>query len=161
MNKDEILDILEDSREVFLEAIDGLPDEALLEPGVVGEWSIKDIIVHLSMWEAELVKLLWQAGQGQTPTTAHFSGAQVDDLNAAWQASGQERPLERALEDFEGVRKQTVRRVMAFSEQELSDPKHYPWQRDYPLSEWIENDSFGHESEHTAEIQAWRARRGL
>ena len=161
MNKDEILDALEDSREVFLDAIDGLSDEALQETGVIGAWSVKDIIVHLAMWEAELVKLLWQAAQGEKPNTAHFSGTAVDELNAAWQESGRDRPLEHALEDFEGVRRQTTRRVQAISEQDLSNPQRAPWQKGKPLSEWIENDSFGHEGEHSAEILAWRARLGL
>ena len=37
MTKDEIFDALEDDRENFLDAIDGLSDEELQLPGVVGK----------------------------------------------------------------------------------------------------------------------------
>ena len=40
----------------------------MIQPGVVGQWSLKDILVHLTLWEAELVTLLFQARQGQKPS---------------------------------------------------------------------------------------------
>lgn len=156
MTRDEILDALEDGREELIEAIEGLTDEQMQEPGVVGDWSIKDILFHLSMWEAELVRLLWQAAQGETPTSMHFTQVDVDQTNAAWALKSAERSLEQVFADFEAVRKQTVRRVMAFSDQDLADPQRYPWLDSRPLWEWIASDSFEHEREHTAEILAWR-----
>jgi hypothetical protein len=159
MNKDEILDALEDEREKFLEAIDGLSDEDMQAPGVVGEWSIKDILSHLNAWEAELVRLLWQAKGGQRPTTVHFSDLSVDERNAQWHEANRARPLERVLADFEAVRKQTLRRVDEFSDEALNDPQRYPWLKGYPLWEWVANDSFKHEAEHAAQIMEWRARK--
>jgi hypothetical protein len=161
MDKGQILDALEDEREKFLEAIEDLSDEALQEPGVVGEWSVKDILCHLSAWEAELVKLLWQAKQGQNPSTVHFAGIPVDEINARWYEAYHSRILEDALSDLEGVRKQTLRRVEKFSDEALNDAQRYPWLQGYPLWEWIANDSFKHEAEHTAQIVEWRARRGI
>ena len=161
MTKDEILDALEDEREKFLDIIDGLPDEAMQEPGVVGEWSIKDILSHLSMWEAELVKLLWQAANGQVPTSAQFSGASVDEVNAAGWEQSKPRPLERVLDDFREVRKQTNRRVRAFSDKDFNDPLRFPWLDGSPLWEWIACDSFEHEAEHGIQISEWRLRLGI
>lgn len=161
MNKDEVLDALEDSREQFLDAIEGLPDEALEEEGVVGQWSIKDLMSHVIAWEAELVKLLWQAQQGEKPTTVHFSKKSVDDTNAAWYKETHERPLERVVADFQGVRRQTERRVAGFSSKDLTDPQRFPWLGEEPLWKWISNDSFGHEAEHAEQIRQWRSQRGL
>jgi hypothetical protein len=157
MTKSEILTALNEGRERFLEAIEDLTPDQMKETGVVGEWSVKDILVHLTRWEAELVKLLWQASQGQKPTSAHFSSSSVDDLNARWYQESRTRPLERILEDFHGVRAQTVRRVEDFSDEDLTDPKRYLWLNDAPLWEWIAGDSFEHEAEHGAQIRAWRA----
>ena len=163
MTRDEIIDALEDTREKFLEALEDLSDEALQEPGVFADWSIKDILYHISMWEAELVKLLWQAAQGQHPTTAHFSASPtpVDQINADWLEKGRERPLELVWQDFEGVRKQTSRRVDAFSDEDLNDPQCFPWLHGRPLWEWVAGDSYEHEEEHLADIQAWRTRQGV
>ena len=161
MGKDEVLDTLEDSREQFLNAIEGLSDEAMQEPGVVGDWSVKDILSHLVAWEAELIKLLWQVEQGETPTTVHFSDQSVDALNASWYELTHNRPLERVLADFEAVRKQTVKRVDALDDEELQDPQKYAWLQGHALDTWIANDSFGHETEHAGQIQAWRAQKDL
>ena len=161
MNKDEILDALEDGREQFLDAIEGLSDEAMLEPGVIEGWSIKDMLYHLSMWEAEMIKLLWQASHGEKPTTMHFTQIDVDATNAAWLEGAKDRSLERVLDDFEAVRKQTYRRVEAFNDQDLEDPRRYAWQKEHPLWEWIASDSFEHEAEHAAQIRQWRERHSL
>jgi hypothetical protein len=159
MNKEEILTALEDEREHFLEVIEGLSDEEMVEAGVVGPWSVKDTLAHLSRWEAELVKILWQAKQGQRPTSIHFTHPDIDEVNAHWYQEMHARPLAQVLEDFHGVRNQTVRRVEALSDKDLTDPKRYAWLDNRPLSEWIEADSYGHEAEHAAQIQAWRERK--
>jgi hypothetical protein len=158
MTKDELIEALEDEREKMLDAIDGLSDEELQRPGANGEWSVKDILIHLSAWEAEMVKLLWQAKQGQKPTSAHFNTPDVDARNQEWFEAYRGRELDRVLADFAALRQQTVRRVEAFSEADLNDVQHFSWLGGRPLWEWVAGDSFEHEAEHAAQIREWRAR---
>jgi hypothetical protein len=160
MNKSEILKALEDTREQFLDAIEGLPEGALEEPGVVGDWSIKQVMDHISRWEAEVVKLLWQARQGIRPTTL-LSIPDYEPINQRWASEALHRPPERVLDDFHGTRTQTILRVEAFSDKDLTDPQRYPWAGSKPLAQWIANDSFAHEAEHTAEILDWRKEKGF
>ena len=157
MTKDEVLKTLADSREAFLAAVDGLSDEALLEPGVIEGWSIKDILYHLTMCEAELVKLLWQASQGQEPTSVQMQATTVDEQNAAWAAESKTRPLELVWEDFHAVRKQISRRVSVFREEDFEDPRRFTWLNGDPLWVWIANETIEHEAEHAVQIKAWRA----
>jgi hypothetical protein len=161
MNINEILNKLETERERFLDAIEGLSDEDLQRPGVTGEWSIKDIMSHISRWEAELVKLLWQARQGQKPTSMHFTQVEVDATNLDWFKESQFRPLRSVLDDFHAVRNQTILRVEAFSDADLRDPDRYKWAKKQPLAEWIASDSFEHEAEHREQILAWRKAQNL
>ena len=160
MDKSEILKALEEGREKFLDAIEGLDEESLGQAGVVGEWSIKDILVHLSRWEAELVKLLWQAKQGSKPTSAHFSKLSVDELNDRWYQESRTRALKLVLDDFHGVRNQTIRRIEDLTERALTDLSYYPWLGGQPLTDWIAGDSFEHEAEHEAQIRDWRTEKG-
>ncbi len=161
MNKQELVEGLEKRRAEFLSAIEGLSDEQLTEPGVAGEWSVKDILAHLSRWEAELIGLLFQAQQGRNPTTAQFSSTPIDALNQRWYKDSQDRPLDRVLSDWHAVRRQTLKRVQAFSEKELTDPKAFRWLSGKPLFEWITSDSVEHEAEHAVRIREWRAERGV
>lgn len=161
MKKEELLEALENERENFLDAIDGLSDEDLEEPGVMEDWSIKDLLAHLTLWEAELIKLLWQAKQGQKPNSAHFNNMDIDELNARWKKEMQDRTLERVMADFHSIRNQTIRRVEAFSDKDLNDANRYPWLKNRPLWEWIAGDSFEHEAEHRQQILAWRQEQDL
>lgn len=156
MNQEELLDALEEEHEHFLESIDGLSDEELEEPGVYLDWSIKDIVAHITMWEGELIKLLWQARQGEKPTTVHFSSSTEAEISREWAAQAKDRDLERVFDDFESVRRQTIRRVEGFKNKDLTDANRYPWLKGKPLFEWIAQYSFRHEAEHIRQILSWR-----
>ena len=156
MNKSELLEALKKGRQRMSDTIEDLSDEEMEAPGVMPGWSVKDILVHLTLWEAELVKLLWQASQGVKPTTVHFRDISVDETNARWHAENKTRPLDRTLVDFDGVRKQTIRRVESFPEKALTDPDYYAWLDGTPLWEWIAKDTFEHEAEHIPQIEHWK-----
>ncbi len=156
MEKNEILKALQEGHVRFLEAIDGLSDEQMQTSGVVGEWSVKDILTHLSLCEAELIKMLWELRQGQTPSYPTLNDQDVDRQNEKWFRENKSRPLERVLADFHAVRKQTIRQVERFTDSELTDPRRYPVLGGEPLEEWIAGDSYRHEAEHEAQVRAWR-----
>lgn len=160
MEKSQIIRELESSREEFLDAIAGLEDEEMLEPGIVGDWSIRDLLAHISHWEGELVTMLYQARAGQKPDRQEISGQeQIDQLNAHWYQESRDRPLDLIKSDFRGLRPQTIRRVSEFTNEELNDPELYDWLRDAPLWRWIAVDTFEHEREHAEQIREWRAER--
>lgn len=156
MDKYEILKELRDGRKEFLNTLEGLEEATLLIPGVVDQWSIKNILFHLTMWEAELVKLLWQASQGQTPTTIHFSNASVDEINQDWSKLADDRPMDLVWQDFHGVRKQLIRRVEGLRMEDFDDPARFTWLNGQTLSIWIAVDSYKHEAEHADQIRLWR-----
>lgn len=156
MNKDELIDTLEDEREKFLELLEGFTEAQMQTPGVVGEWSMKDLLAHLVAWEGELVRLLWQTRQGEEPSSAQFGSEGVDAYNARIFAETKERSLERVMSDYAAVGKQLVRRIEAFSDAELNQVGLFPWLGKRSLWEWIESDSFGHEIEHTPDVLAWK-----
>ena len=161
MDKQALLDALQEERDLFLESVEGLPDQAWVQPGVVGEWSVKDIVVHLSRWEAELIGMLHQAQQARPPVTAQMGSESRDALNARWIAASQARPIERIVADFQGVRDQAIQRVQALSEEDLGNPSFYPWLGGRPLSDWIAKDTVWHEAEHRVQIKAWRSKLGV
>lgn len=158
MNKKEVLSELQRSRQQLVDVLDELSEEEMHIPGVCGEWAIKDILVHLMMWESELVKNLWQIQSGNTPTPT-LTGSMTDhEQNEIWYQQFKDRPLERILPDFHGVRKQTIRRIEGFSDHDLTDPKRYPFLDGTPLWKRIAYDSFEHDTEHLNEIKDWLAK---
>jgi len=153
MNTAQLLEALEEGRENFSGLFADADDQAMLMPDLESGWTLKDILSHLTRWEAELIKLLWQIKQGQKPGTAHFSSSSIDEINAHWKLADQSRPLDRILQDYHGVRNQTIHRVESFTDQELEDPHRYPLLRGEALWEWIAEHSFNHEIEHSAQVE--------
>jgi hypothetical protein len=156
MNKGELLEKLEQSRTDFLEILEPLSEEQLLQPTLAGGWSVKDSLVHLMLWEAELIKLLFQTHQGRTPKTILNGNETDDEINARWYTQHKDRTLEQALEDFENIRNQTIHRIESFSERDLTDPIRYKWLNGKPLWRWIAASTFEHEAEHVGEIHSYR-----
>lgn len=161
MEKAALKDKLQQSRDALQAELHGLPEEAYLEPGVVGEWSLKDVLAHINRWEGELVTMLWDLKNGKSPSRFAVEGMDdVDRLNAQWYAEDQDRPLDRVRSDFRALRKQTIRRVDEFSEQELNDPDAFEGLRGESLWRWVAVDTYEHEQEHLQAIRRWRDERG-
>ena len=162
MSKQEIRSALEASRAALLDALDGLTPEHLLQPRAVGEWSVRDVLQHLSLWEAELVRLLVHVDQGRRAVGQSFvPNPDFDAINARWHAETKDRRLDRVLEDFHGVRRQTLRWVDEFSDEDLTRIRREKWLHRQPLAGWIAEYSYEHEAEHTLAIRAWRQTAGV
>lgn len=157
MDKDELISALEDSHEEILNALEGVSPEQYLAEGSFGDWTLKDLLSHLVMWEAETIKLLFQASQGMTPTTVHLRPISDDEQNKIWLDQTRNRPLERVLSDFYAIRGQTIMRLDEFSNQELNDPARFPWLRGKTLSQLVVDYVLDHERVHARTIREWRS----
>lgn len=157
MDAEEIFDKLDNARERLLATIEPLPDEALLAPGVMGDWSILDILDHLTLWESELVTALMQIDQGGRPERLLEAYGDVDGYNARAFAANQGREPDQVFYDLHGVRRELEGWMEEFDVRDLNDAKRYPWASGRALSEIIEENSFGHELEHLPDIKAFAA----
>lgn len=158
--KEELILKLEASREAFSAALEGLPDEAYLETGILEDWTLKDILAHLTMWEAQVITLLFRAYTKPKPNTVHFGKETTDELNARWFAQNRDRDLELVLDDFEGVRNQTIRRLEDFPGKDLFNLQAFDWLEGQALWKWIAEETYEHEEDHRGQITAWRKEKG-
>jgi hypothetical protein len=82
MKKEKALKKIEQAWEAFQDSYAGLTDEQILEPGVTADWSVKDILAHVTWWEAEALKHLPSILQGgRPPRYADLYGG-IDAFNA-------------------------------------------------------------------------------
>lgn len=149
---------LDDVRVRLLEALAGLPDEALVAENAVGEWSLADLLVHFVNWEAELVTALNKLDQGKTPAALLKAMAGRDAYNTARYAEMKGRDLDRIFDDLQGVRSQLEEWLEEFSERGLEDPRRYAALKGKPLWKLIAENSFEHEAAHLPEIEAFADR---
>jgi uncharacterized protein (TIGR03083 family) len=155
MTRRELLDAIQKERAVFEAAFAGLTSEQLTTPGVMGEWSVKDILGHVAMWESRLVTILYSVEHGVAPKMLHGQ-AEVDKVNAESYTEQRERPLDRVLADFHAVHVQLLKRLDTLKKRDLSDSRRFEWMEGEPLEKLVAGDTFEHYAEHRSAIEAWR-----
>src|SRR5437588_5223859 len=96
-----------------------LNEEQMTTPGVSGEWSIKDILAHLTTWHHILLDRLHAAAQGQEALdpydTAH---EELDTLNERFYKENKSRPLNEVLADFRTTHEQIVEAMQPLTDED-------------------------------------------
>ena len=135
----------------LLASYDGLPDEALSEPGGVGEWSVNNVIAHISIWEMEAVKHLPVIAAGNRPPRYSVTYGGIDAFNDQMMA----RMLDLSLAETLDQRDETHRRLMDYLRSQPTEllATNERFRRRLRL------DTYGHYAIHTAQIGSWRGGR--
>ncbi len=135
-----------------LEAALASVDRARLgEPGVTGDWSVRDLLTHLAFWERRTLRRLDRPAAEQ-PEPLDEEG--MHRLNAESVAAGRGRTPAEALAAHRQLYSELLAAVSALGEDELNDTTRFG-PSGHPVWKYIAGDSYEHYEEHTAEIRAW------
>lgn len=152
MKKIQFLDKLELAWTAFNESYAGLSDDQMVEPGVTGDWSVKDTLAHVSWWEEESLKHLPLILQGERPPRYSQLYGGIDAFNALMTRQWRELSLAEVRERSET----THRRLMAYL-QSVPDEQFTSETRFRRRLGW---DSYRHYPLHTQAIRDWRQHSG-
>jgi L-amino acid N-acyltransferase YncA len=162
MNQRELLAVVEDTWRRLDEATDGLDDAAMTEPGVVEQWSVKDLLGHVTAWEQMALLHVEQARRGETPTG--LGETTLDQYNAREAAKRRDWSLQQVRQESAETRRQLRAMLESMTDEEWTTV-HGEGERAAPLSTWVgralAGDELGtHAAEHAQQIRAWRDQRG-
>lgn len=160
MAKQDVLEQIRQARGALLTAIEGLPDDAMLRPGVVGFWSVKDILAHITTWESELITALVQLDR-PTRVPEIVKIEDIDGWNEEQYRINARRGLDVVMDDFNGVHKHLLKAVEALDDKTLDNVRKFPWMEGEPLTYLIMENAIWHEQEHAEDIRKWREQEGL
>jgi hypothetical protein len=130
----------------------GLSDAQRLEPGVTGDWSVKDIIAHVTSWEEEALTHLPLVLAGGKPPKYSVTYGGIDAFNAKIA----ERNKDQSLSEVLRRNKNTHRRLLAFIE---SVPESQ-FAEETRFRRRLRLDTYGHYPKHAAAIRQWREGQG-
>ncbi len=152
-------DVLKYGHQTLLRTLEGLPEDAWEDAGVVGGWSVKDIIAHLASFELVLTEVLGSLLDAETPTpTVKLMGSQ-QDFNDRQVALRQDQTSKEALAEYENCHARVVALAQKLPLDAFQQNGILPWYgENYDLEDFIVYTFYGHKREHAAQIALYKRR---
>ena len=152
MDRRQLLKRLEEAWEALKESYAGLSDGELLEPGVAGVWSVRDVIAHVTWWEEEALTHLPLILAGGRPPRYSVTYGGIDAFNAKMTAQKKDLSLAEVI----GQRDEVHRRLIAFIESAPGDQVS----GETRFRRRLRLDTYGHYAKHARAIRNWREQSG-
>jgi DinB family protein len=129
----------------------GLPEAEVLEPGVTGTWSVKDIIAHVSWWEEEALAHLPLILAGGRPPRYSVTHGGIDAFNAKMTKQRQDLSLAEVLKRRDDIHGRLIALIESVPEIQITGETRFRRR--------LRLDTYGHYPKHARAIRAWRERR--
>lgn len=153
MANEKLIAKIEGAWAAFQASYVGLTAEQMAQPGAVGEWSVKDILAHVTTWEQESLELLpIIAAGGKAGSYRQLYGG-IDAFNEQMSARKRGLSLDEVLRQLEATHQRLIDYIAAASAEQFSSKS-----RCRRRLGW---DSFNHYPHHEQAIRAWRDQRGI
>ncbi|KAF0107670.1 MAG: hypothetical protein FD146_1704 [Anaerolineaceae bacterium] len=152
LTKPELLQRIRDERRALEKVLARLTHPQMLLPGVDGEWSVKDVLAHISAWERNMLRWTGSLLRGQPPATP--DPWDVERINAAIHAQVKDRPLAEALEEFRESYRAALALAESLTEKQLQTEYPSTWPMG-PLWLGVAANMNFHYKEHREDIEKW------
>jgi hypothetical protein len=158
LDKSAILQKIETEYKAFEELLAPLDGWQLTTPRVIGGWSIKEVLIHLTASHKRLMLLL-EAAQGNesAQSLACLTEEEIERLNHQFYAAARARPLREVWAAFQATHAQVKQMVAALNERALLDATCLDWPQGVTLHCLIAGDTYEHYEEHALAIHVWLA----
>ncbi|MGH7651780.1 MAG: DinB family protein [Gemmatimonadaceae bacterium] len=149
MKAEQVLTKLDSAWRDFKDSYAGLSDAQLLMGGVTGEWSVRDIIAHVTWWEEEALEHLPLIRTGGRPPRYSVKYGGINAFNALKTEERRGLSLSEVRRQQEEVHKQLVEYI-SLSPADL-------FARETRFRRRLRLDTYGHYPVHTRAIRKWRS----
>lgn len=162
MEKSEVLNWLQEEYQEWEALLEQIGPTRMEQPGLNGDWSMKDLIGHLTGWNRWLVARM-QAAQRSEPEPPPPWPADLeaeDDINAWIHETYHGRSLREILDETDQVHQQLLAVIEELPDDariELIEPAFYlVWLND---ERYLASEFFNHyHDDHEPDVRAWLAR---
>jgi Mycothiol maleylpyruvate isomerase N-terminal domain len=147
---EDLLAALETGRQDFLDALANVDADLVTVPGVMDDWSVRDLVVHVAAWAEHATRALDLASEGRG-AEFDYSTRQTDAMNEAILADGRRispaAALAREEAAFAALRDRVAGLDPALLDLRLGNGDS--------VADVIHYDGPEHYAEHTAHLRAW------
>jgi hypothetical protein len=150
VDRRQLLERLHKAWVAFKASYAGLSEAQLLEPGVTGAWSVRDIIAHVTTWDEEALTHLPSILEGGKPPRYSVTYGGIDAFNALMTKRKESLPLSEVLRQLDDTHRRLVEVIERAPGVQLI--------RETRFRRRLRLDTYGHYPNHAAAIRRWRER---
>jgi hypothetical protein len=150
MHKQQLLKRLDKVWAAIQESYVDLSESQLTEPGVTGNWSVKDILAHVTTWEQEALKHLPVILEGGRPPRYSIKYGGINAFNAQMTEEKRRLSLSDVLRQFEETHRRLIDYIQSSPEQQFT--------RETRFRRRLRLDTYSHYPKHAKAIREWRNR---
>lgn len=157
-SKEQLIHKMQHDHDALLRYLETLTEEQMTQGNIIGEWSVKDVLCHLSAWE-QMFLSWYQLGKvgDVTHTPAEgYTWRQIPELNQCIYEQFRHQGLALTLEKFHSSYEEILAAISHMSQKELFTPHYYQWTKSTTLGSYAVSATCSHYAWALKEI-----RRGL
>jgi hypothetical protein len=145
-SKAQLLKDIHTERRRLEKNLSALSAEDMVQPGVTGTWSVKDILAHLVAWERLFLDWYHTGIQGCSPATTPVGMSQrsIDALNQKIYEANQWRNLDEIIAEFHASYQQIVTVIEKIPERDMFVQGRFNWTGELTLADYIVGNTCNH-----------------
>lgn len=151
MDRSQLLKRLDKAWVDFKASYAGLAEAELLEPGVTGNWTVRDIIAHVTWWEEEALTHLPLILDGGRPPRYSVKYGGIDAFNAQMTAQKKSLSLSEVLQQQADTHRRLIDYIQHAPEEQFIHETRFRRR--------LRLDTYGHYPKHAQAIRKWRVQR--
>lgn len=161
LSKPQLLEILGSRRAVWDTLLSSIDEARMDIPGAAGQWSVKDIVSHITAYERWLVEWLGAASQNTFPAPSPLDDADIERRNARVYELTHGLSLRQVLNNAQKNFAELLNSIEVLPDEYFDNPQSAEW---FMKPYWskmntvpaaVINLSVDHYDEHTPSINAW------
>jgi DinB superfamily len=150
LDRQQLLNRLGKAWREFQNSHAGLSEAELLEPGVTGCWSVRDILAHVTTWEEEALAHLPLVLSGGTPPRYSVTYGGIDAFNARMTEAKRGLSLEEVTRRMHEVHGKLLGFLAGVPEDQFRSETRFRRR--------LRLDTYSHYPKHGRAIERWRER---
>jgi hypothetical protein len=120
----------------------------MMKPGVTGNWSVRDILIHVTTWEKEALKHLPTILKGGKPERYSVTHGGINAFNRIMTERKKGLTLAEVRRELEDTHRRLIRFIESVPEEQF--------RTETPFRHRLRLDTYSHYPNHAEAIRRWR-----
>lgn len=158
-SKPEMVEMIELERRSLEAVIANLTEAQMLQPGIEGNRTVKDLVAHITDWEQRMIRWVNESFAGLVPQrpAPGMTWDDLDRLNEQIYLANKDKPLAEVMSASSSSYAQALEAIRGMTDVDLFDGARFAWRDGDPLWHMVAANTWWHYREHREQIEGWAA----